>query len=97
MAKVTKETAAHVARLACLKFQPKQLEVYAERFARVLKYVEKLNEVDTKGIEPTSQTIASPTVPLRDDMTAKSAGIEAILSNVPAKDGRLVKVPKVIE
>lgn len=97
MAKITKETVEYVARLASLKFDPKQLETYTKKFASVLEYVEKLNKVDTKGIEPTSHAIEGISADLREDKAVKFSAVDEILNNAPKKKGRLVEVPKVIE
>lgn len=90
MSKITKETALHIAKLAALKFDPKELDKYTQKFKRVLEYVEKLNELKTDGIEPTSHAIAENDSKLRDDINVKFEGTDEILSN------RLLEVPKVL-
>jgi aspartyl-tRNA(Asn)/glutamyl-tRNA(Gln) amidotransferase subunit C len=100
-AKITSDTINKIARLANLKFTPDQLEGYTEKFASVVKYVEKLNSLDTKGIEPTAHaTNGEGAVALkntREDGVVKFSGTEEILDAAPKKSGRLVEVPKVIE
>lgn len=97
MSKISKETVEKVARLASLKFDPKTLATYTQKFARVLEYVEKLNELDTKGIEPTSHATDENGSGLREDVTVKFDGTDGILKNAPKLNGRLVEVPKVVD
>ena|SRR3989338_371750 len=97
MSKIMKETVEKVARLASLKFDPKTLAAYTQKFARVLEYVEKLNELDTNGIEPTSHATNEKGEGLREDTTVKFDGADGILKNAPKLDGRLIEVPKVVE
>ena len=97
MPTITKETVEHVAALANLKFSPEELKKYSEKFTAVLNYVEKLNKVDTKGIEPTSHAIDNAIMPLRKDESVNFSTADDILRNAPAKEGRLIEVPKVIE
>lgn len=97
MSKITKETVEYVARLSHLKFSPDELKKYTEKFASVLHYVEKLDKLNTKGVEPTSHAIANVTMTLREDKAIEFRTADDILKNAPAKEGRLVEVPKVIE
>jgi aspartyl-tRNA(Asn)/glutamyl-tRNA(Gln) amidotransferase subunit C len=95
---MSKETAEYAARLARLKFPPAELERYAAKFARVIDYVEKLGELDTKGIEPTAHALkeSGHDSRLRKDDAAPFNGAADILNEAPEKDGRMFVVPKVI-
>ncbi|PIR16343.1 MAG: Asp-tRNA(Asn)/Glu-tRNA(Gln) amidotransferase GatCAB subunit C [Deltaproteobacteria bacterium CG11_big_fil_rev_8_21_14_0_20_49_13] len=97
MSKISKETVEHVAGLANLKFSPIELKKYTEKFASVLHYVEKLDKLDTKGVEPTSHAIANVSMTLREDKAVDFKTADDILKDAPAKEGRLIEVPKVIE
>ncbi len=96
--KVDKETVERVAKLARLRFAPAELERYAAKFARVVEYIEKLGELDTKGIEPTAHAVKETghDSRLREDDRVKFKNIDDILNAAPEKDGRMVVVPKVI-
>ena len=56
MTKLSKKDVEHVAKLANLKLNSKEITKYREQLLKVLSYLEDLNEVKTDGIEPTSQT-----------------------------------------
>jgi aspartyl-tRNA(Asn)/glutamyl-tRNA(Gln) amidotransferase subunit C len=97
MAKITKETAEYVAKLALLKFEAKELDSYTAKFKRVVEYIEKLNELNTEGINPTSHAVEEKDPRLREDASFKFADSDKIIEAAPAKFGRLIEVPKVIE
>lgn len=97
MTKITKETVEHVAKLASLKFSPDQLSIYTQKFSHIIEYIEKLNELDTKGVEPTSHAVENFICPMRKDEAVKFNDVEGILKNAPKTHNRLVEVPKVIE
>ena len=94
--KITPEDVEHVARLARLALEPTELEALTGQMDAILGYVEKLNELDTEGIEPTSHAVPMENA-FRSDEVKPSIGIERAQQNAPAKDGSCFKVPKVIE
>jgi len=63
---ITKEEIKHIAQLARLKLSDSEMSKLGSELGAILKYIEKLNEVDTKKIEPTSQVSGLSDV-LRDD------------------------------
>ena len=58
--------------------------------------MDKLNQVDTSGIEPMSHAIALSNA-FRDDMVKESLSQEQSLANAPDPRGEYFRVPKVIE
>jgi len=58
--------------------------------------VDKLNELDTEGIEPTAQVGESGS-PVREDVVTNHPAPDAMLANAPSRDGFLFKVPRIIE
>jgi len=51
---VTLKEVEHIAELARLKFSKEELENFTHQLNQILEYMEKLNELDTKNIEPLS-------------------------------------------
>ena len=82
--KITKKEVEHVALLARLKFSEEEKETFVKQLSGILGYVEKLNEVDTSNIEPTSHVIKMQNV-FRDDVVTDSLPREKALSNAPDK------------
>lgn len=56
MSKLTKKEVEHVARLANLKLDPQEKGRLEKQLSEVISFVEKLKEVNTQELEPTSQT-----------------------------------------
>lgn len=93
--KLTVEQVQHVAKLARLELEPQAVETLAGQLATILDYVEKLSEVDTSEIEPTSHAIAL-TNAFREDRIQTHLEPEEALANAPAKEDGSFVVPKVI-
>jgi aspartyl-tRNA(Asn)/glutamyl-tRNA(Gln) amidotransferase subunit C len=93
--KITAEQVQHVARLARLSIDPEATERLAAELATILTYVDKLSEVDTQGVPPTSHAIAL-TNAFRDDMVHDHLPREQALQNAPSQDEGNFVVPKVI-
>ena len=85
----------HVAKLARLSLTPDKLEKFAGQLESILHYVEKINAVDTKGVEPMAHALPVKNV-LRPDVAEPGLPLEKVLQNAPETDGPFFKVPKVI-
>lgn len=92
---VTRKDVEHIAELARLKFNDKELENFTSRLNEILTYVEKLNELDTENVKPLSHPVETVNV-FREDITTPGASREEALKNSPDKDDVFFKVPKVI-
>lgn len=93
--KITADQVQHVARLARLQIDPEAIEKLASELATILTYVDKLNEVDTQGVPPTSHAIELFNA-FRDDEVHAHLPREQALNNAPSQDGGSFVVPKVI-
>ena len=94
--KITKQEVEHVAALARLELADQEKELLASQLSNILTYVEKLNELDTKGVEPTAHVLDIRNV-MRDDVPEESLSQERALANAPEKTSGHYKVPKIIE
>ena len=86
----------HVARLARLALSDEELERMRAQFGRILGYIEKLNELDTEGVEPTSHAIRMVNV-MRHDEVRPSLPPDVMLANAPDPAGEFFRVPRIIE
>lgn len=93
--KITADQVQHVARLARLRIDPEAMEKLASELATILTYVDKLNEVDTQGVPPTSHAIELINA-FREDVVHAHLPREQALRNAPAQDEGSFVVPKVI-
>jgi len=94
--KITKAEVEYVAHLARLDFSEEEKVKFTSQLNDILMYMDKLNEVDTAGIEPMSHAIARQNA-FRDDTVKDSLSQEISLSNAPEARGPFFRVPKVIE
>jgi aspartyl-tRNA(Asn)/glutamyl-tRNA(Gln) amidotransferase subunit C len=94
--KITGKEVRYVADLARLELAPDEVECFTAQLNGILEYMEQLNELDTKGVEPTAHVLPLRNV-LRDDEVAPSLGRERTLANAPEADRGHFVVPKIIE
>ncbi|GLI38093.1 Asp-tRNA(Asn)/Glu-tRNA(Gln) amidotransferase subunit GatC [Geobacter hydrogenophilus] len=94
--KITKAEVDAVALLARLELTPGETETFTGQMDAILAYVEKLNELDTSGIIPTSHAVPVENA-FRDDAVRPSIGVESALANAPDRVEGFFRVPKVIE
>jgi aspartyl-tRNA(Asn)/glutamyl-tRNA(Gln) amidotransferase subunit C len=94
--KITTQEVEHVAKLARLELSDREKEKLTDQLSNILTYVEKLNELDTKGVEPTSHVLDISNV-MRNDEPGESLTQERALANAPEKAAGHYKVPKIIE
>jgi len=93
---VTREDVRKIARLSHLCFTDEEEERLTGELNEILRYMAKLDEIDTSGVEPLYHVIDTGNV-LRDDQVQVSLSQEEALANAPlARDG-FVLVPRVIE
>lgn len=96
MAKITKREVEHVARLARLELSDEERETFTKQLNNILTYVEKLNELDTKDVEPTSHVLQIQNI-FKEDEIRESLPRERALSNAPDRTDEFYRVPKIIE
>src|SRR5438552_18427486 len=85
-----------LAHLARLKFEAADKEEIKNDLQKMIAFVEKLNELDTLGIEPLLHMTDELNV-LREDELKGSICREEALKNAPLHDEQFFKVPKVIK
>ncbi|MNJ43252.1 Aspartyl/glutamyl-tRNA(Asn/Gln) amidotransferase subunit C [compost metagenome] len=86
----------HVAKLARLTLTNEELDVFTEQLNAILQYAEKLNELDTEGVEPTTHVLRLSNV-MRDDVVQESLTQEQVFRNAPEEEDGQFKVPAVLE
>jgi len=94
--KITLAEVEHVARLARLDLSPEEKERMRAQLDAILAYIDKLRELDTADVEPTSHAIPVTNV-MREDEIRPSFPREEMLANAPELDGDFFRVPKIIE
>lgn len=92
---ITIKDVKHVAILSRLGLNNDELQKYEEELNDVLNFMEKLNELDTQGVEPTSHVLDIHNV-FRSDVVEKSLDLEDVLANAPDRDDDYFKVPSIL-
>ena len=85
----------HIATLARIKLGEEEVEPFRQQFVRIIDYFDKLNQLDTEGIEPLTHAVEISNV-LSDDVTSPSLPTDQALCNAPDQEGNFFKVPKVL-
>lgn len=93
---ITLKDVEHVANLARLALTDAEKAQFTDQLNAILKYAEKLNELDTDNVEPTTHVLPITNV-LRDDERRESLPIEKVLLNAPDEEDGQIKVPAVLE
>jgi aspartyl-tRNA(Asn)/glutamyl-tRNA(Gln) amidotransferase subunit C len=103
---IDKATVARIARLARLKVPEEELEPLAGELSGIFAWIEQLNEVDTRSVEPLS-SISEVTLPMRADKVTDGGVAAKVLANAPGgavyidpsdkNAGGFFTVPKVVE
>jgi aspartyl-tRNA(Asn)/glutamyl-tRNA(Gln) amidotransferase subunit C len=93
---VTPEAIQHVARLARIRLEGQALSQLAHDLDRIIGYVQRLADVQTDQVEPTSHVLPLADV-LRPDVPAACLSPETISTLSKSAMPPFVTVPKVIE
>lgn len=86
----------HVAKLANLPIEKGKEEKFGKQLSEILNYVEKLNSIDTKNIEPTSQVTGLENV-TREDEARPSLTQKEALSNSKSTHNGFIKVRAILK
>lgn len=86
----------HLAQLARLSVSENEKTLFASQIDGILSYMDKLNELDTGNIEPTSHVIQLSNV-AREDLPKDSLERDDALMNAPDRTEKFYRVPKIIE
>jgi len=94
--KLDVETLKKIAHLSRLEIDEKDTEKMLKDMSNMLTFVEKLNEVNTDGVEPLT-TMSHEINSLREDVAKSDLNHEQALQNAPKRDSDYFRVPKVLE
>ncbi len=93
---ISDETIEYVGILAKLELTEEEKEKAKKDMGRMLDYIDKLNELDTEGIEPMSHVFSVNNV-FREDVVVNGDDRDSILKNAPEKKDGAFKVPRTVE
>jgi len=93
---IDQETLRKIYHLARLEYNPETDQTMLNSLGEILDWMEKLNQLDTDGVEPLTNMSYEVNV-FREDKVQQPLDRERGLKNAPQRDDRYFKVPKVIE
>ena len=94
--KVNDELVDKLANLARLEFNPQEKEEIKNDLEQMIGFIDKLNELDTTGVEPLLHMSENINI-LREDEVSGTISREDAFRNAPLHDEQFFKVPKVIK
>ncbi len=93
---ITQEHVDYVAHLSRLSLSEREKERFAQQLDEILDAVDKLNELDTEGVEPLVHMGPEQNV-TREDSRESSLNRRNALRNAPDRANNCFKVPQIID
>lgn len=94
--KIDRDLVENVAKLARLELDESEVTEFTGQLATIIDYVDKMNRVDTEGVEPLAHCLPVKNC-FRGDEVRESLDAEDALANAPARDGDYFKVPRMLD
>jgi aspartyl-tRNA(Asn)/glutamyl-tRNA(Gln) amidotransferase subunit C len=93
---VDKATVRRIAKLARIALPEERVEPMTAELNNILGWIEQLQEVEVRGVEPMTSVVAQ-TLKMRDDLVTAGGDASAIVANSPQAEDNFFVVPKVVE
>lgn len=94
--RIDREMVEYVGILAKLSLTEEEIGDAGKEMEKMLSYIDKLNELDTEGIEPLSHVFPVTNV-FREDVVVNGDMREKILENAPSEKEGAFRVPRTVE
>ena len=94
--KFNKESLLKLGKLAKLSIKDDKLESLSADLSSIVKFIDRLQEINTEDIDPTSNSLDQNLI-LREDIAISINTADEVLENAPEKELNFYSVPKVIE
>jgi aspartyl-tRNA(Asn)/glutamyl-tRNA(Gln) amidotransferase subunit C len=93
---VDETTVRRIARLARIKITDEEAKSLEKELSQILNWVEQLDEIDTKDVEPMTRVVAQELKKRKDEVTDGEIA-DDVIRNAPMSDDHFYVVPKVVE
>ena len=94
---VTKPQIQKLATLSRLSFSDEKIENFSNEFNNILKFVDKIQEVNTEGVAPLTAIGGQPSTPERPDVVTETNNRDAHQKNAPKAEAGFFVVPQIVE
>jgi len=96
MKEITRKDVVYVSDLARIKLTEHETQDMVRQLTSIIRYMEKLNELDTENVEPTAHILPIQNV-MREDKVRPSLPVDEATGIAPFKSHDMFKVPRIIE
>jgi len=93
---IDKDTVKHISKLARISLNEKKIDSLAKDLTSIMKFIEKLNKINTDKTSPLT-SIINATLKFRADEVKDGKIRDQVLKNSPEKNDEFFVVPKVID
>jgi len=93
---IDKDTVKHISKLARISLDGKKISSLSKDLSSIMKFIEKLNELNTDKVVPLT-SIINASLKSREDEIKDGKIRDQILKNSPEKNEEFFVVPKVVE
>ena len=93
---ITNDDVRHLAQLSSLQMSDAEAELLRVGIEKIINYINKLDELDTDGVEPTYQVTGLQNVWRDDEIIDSSVSRRQLLALAAEQSDNCVKVPKVL-
>ena len=93
---IDKDTVKHISKLARISLDEKKISSLSRDLSSIMKFIEKLNELNTDKTTPLT-SIINASLKTREDEVKDGKIRDQILKNSPEKNEEFFVVPKVVE
>ena len=93
---IDKDTVKHISKLARISLDKKKINNLSKDLSSIMKFIEKLNELNTDKTTPLT-SIINASLKSREDEVKDEKIRDQILKNSPEKNEEFFVVPKVLE
>jgi len=93
---IDKDTVKHISKLARISLDEKKINNLVKDLSSIMKFIEKLNELNTDKTTPLTSIINASLKP-REDEVKEGKIRDQILKNSPEKNEEFFVVPKVVD
>ena len=92
---VDEDTVKHISDLVNIRLSDEEIALLAQQLNEILEYFKKIDEVDTRNVEPTFHAIDIKNI-VREDQVSPSMPKRKAMENAPRKKNGLFKAPKIL-
>lgn len=97
MSKLNKESIKSLIQLSRIDCSEEEQAALLQDLAKILAYIEQLQEIDTENVPPCNQVLAGMSNVMRDDVVGETLSRDVFLSNAPSQIGGMIRVPPVMK